>query len=149
MFIFNRIVFFSMALLLLNSCSKNDDNISSDLTGNWRVIYFLENGNRITKSDENTWPNINNGDITANFTEPDGDGKGTVSGITVSNMYSAEYTIQEAGKISIGPIQTTLGNEPEWTQLFRLYLVENFENKSSRLLLYYNNRESTIVFERK
>lgn len=135
-------------LLLFNSCSSNDDNISNNLTGNWKVIYFIENGNRITKSDENTWPDINNGDITANFTAPDNDGKGTVSGITVTNMYAGDYTIQENGKISFGSIGTTEIGEPEWTRFFRLFLVESFEIKDAILLLYYNNRESVIAFER-
>jgi len=137
-----------VTLFVLISCSKDDDSISYDLTGSWKVIYFIDNNEKITKTEDNTWLDINDGEITANFTEPDSTGGGTISGITVTNGYNGEYTIQGNGEISIGPISTTLINEPEWTELFIINSAENFEIRNSRLFIYYNNKENVIAFER-
>ena len=136
-----------VTIFLLNSCSKDDDDISYDLTGSWKVIYFMNGNKKITKSEDNTWPSVNNGDITAIFTEPDNKGEGSISGITVSNSYNGDYKIQNSGEISIGPISTTLINEPEWTELFDIGLAQNFEIRNSSLLIYYKNGENVIVFE--
>ncbi|PXX25460.1 hypothetical protein [Arenibacter sp. ARW7G5Y1] len=143
-----NLAFLVVTLFLCNSCSKENDDISYDLAGSWKVIYFLDGNKKITKSEDNTWPDINNGDITTNFTAPDNNGKGTVSGISVSNAYNGEYTIQKNGDISIGPIMTTYINEPEWTKLFSIGSAQKFEIKNSNLLIYYNSRKNIIVFER-
>lgn len=135
-------------VFIFNSCSKNNDEVSYDLEGNWKVVYFLNNGAKVVKTNENTWPDLNNGDITANFTAPDSSGKGTFSGIMVSNGYSGEYTIQSEGRIETGPIVTTLINEPEWTKLYYIDIVENYEVRNGQLLLSYNNGKNVIAFER-
>jgi hypothetical protein len=132
----------------MSNCSNDDDISNYDLTGNWRVIYFMENDTKITKEDKNSWPDINNGDITASFSELNDNGKGEVSGITVSNNYNGDYTISENGVISIGLIATTYINEPEWTDLYRLSSAENYEIKNSKLIIFYNNKKNSIVFER-
>jgi len=137
-----------VTLFIFTNCSNDDDIISYELTGNWKVIYFVENNKKITKTEDNTWLDINDGDITATFTKPDSNGKGTISGITVTNGYNGEYTIQKNGEISISPITTTFINEPEWTELFNINAAENFEVKNSRLLIYYNNKKNIIAFER-
>lgn len=135
-------------VFILNSCSKNSDEVSYDLEGNWKVVYFLETGKKVTKTSDNTWPDLNNGDITANFTKPDIAGNGTFSGIKVTNGYSGEYTIQGEGTIEISPIVTTLINEPEWTKLYYINAVENYEVRNGQLLLSYNNGKNVIAFER-
>lgn len=147
-FIFNKSILLAISLLVVFSCSKNDDDISYDLTGNWKVIYYIENGNKITRTEKNTWADFNNGDITANFTEPDSDGKGTLSGIKVTNIYNGNYTAQTNGKISIGTITSTEINEPEWTRLFNIGSAERFEIKNLTLFIYYNNNINLIAFER-
>jgi hypothetical protein len=91
---------------------------------------------------------VNNGDITANFSKPDSSGKGTISGITVSNGYTGEYTVQENGQLSIGPIATTFVNEPEWTAFFKISSAEYFEIKNTQLFIYYNAKKNSIVMER-
>jgi heat shock protein HslJ len=146
--ILKKITILVIVILLINSCSKDDSDISYDLTGSWKVIYFIDNGKKVTKTDDNTWLDINNGDITANFTEHDSSGKGTISGITVSNAYNGEYTIQGNGEISFSPITSTFINEPEWTELYNIYSSENFEIRDSRLLICYNNKKNIIAFER-
>lgn len=135
-------------VLMFNNCSKDNDEISYDLTGNWKVVYYWDNGKKITKTEGNTWPEINNGDITACFTEPDSNGKGIVSGTKVSNSYNGEYVIQNNGKISIGPITTTLINEPEWTELYHINAAQSFKIQNSMLLIFYNNGKNLIAFER-
>ena len=135
-------------IFIFNSCSKAEDAISYELAGSWKVIYFMDSNKKIIKTEANTWFDINNGDITANFNEPDSNGKGTISGIKVSNGYIGDYIIQGNGEISIGTIRTTFINEPEWTELFHISSAENFEIKNSRLLVYYNNKKNIIAFER-
>ncbi len=129
-------------------CAKSDDDMSYGLEGNWKVLYYVENGQKITKSEKTTWTDINNGDITANFTKPDINGKGTISGITVTNGYSGNYTVGSNGKISIGPISTTEIAEPAWTELFKIGLAENYEVNDLTLLIYYNNNKSLIALKR-
>lgn len=138
-----------VVLFLFSSCSKNDDETSYDIAGSWKVVYFKEGYKKITKTADNTWVDINNGDITANFTEPDSLGKGTISGITVTNGYIGNYTILSKGEISVGPVTTTYINEPEWTDLFVLQAAEKFEVRNSKLFIYYNNNKNVIVLERK
>jgi hypothetical protein len=135
--------------LIFSGCSSDIDEISYDLTGNWKVIYFLDSGNKITKTEQNTWFDYNNGDITANFTEPQNNGKGEVSGIKVTNGYNAQFEIKTNGDISIGTIFQTEINEPEWTELYKINQAEYYEIKNSHLLIYYNDKKSVIVFERK
>ncbi len=131
----------------MSNCSNDDNVINSDLSGNWKVIYYIENGTKITKEDKNTWPDYNNGDITTSFSELSGKGKGNISGKAVTNSFGGEYTVYENGTISIGPIHTTEMNEPEWTDLFRIGLAESYEIKNSKLILYYNDKKNNITFE--
>ena len=131
----------------MSNCSNDDNVINSDLAGNWKVIYFMENDTKITKEDKNSWPDINNGDVTASFSEPNDKGKGNISGKKVSNSYSGNYTISENGTISMGLIISTEMTEPEWTELFLIGQVENYEIKNSNLILYYNNKKNSITFE--
>ena len=142
------LTFLTIVLFVFNSCSKDNDEISYDLAGSWKVIYFKDGSKKIQKTPDNTWPDINNGDITANFSEPDSHGKGTVSGIKVTNGYNGNFTISGSGKIYIGPITTTYINEPDWTELFNISAADNFEIKNSKLFIYYNSGNNIIVFER-
>jgi hypothetical protein len=146
----SRIIAFSTLIFLLGSCSNDsgDDTISYDLTGNWKVIYFQEGDTRVFKTDENSWLDINNGDITAEFDQPDQGGMGVISGITVTNSYTGNYEIGENGEITIKSVATTLINEPEWTNLFRITSIDSYEVKNARLYLYYSEGSSSIVLER-
>ncbi|WP_136468047.1 hypothetical protein [Flagellimonas onchidii] len=141
--------FLMVFTLIFNSCSNDSDEIIYDLTGNWKVIYFIDNGNKITKTKQNTWLDYNNGDITANFTEPQNDGKGEISGFKVTNGYSAQFEIKANGKISIGAVFQTFINEPEWTKLYQISQAEYYEVKNSQLLIYYNDKKNVIAFEKK
>jgi len=129
------------------NCSNDDNVVNSDLTGNWKVIYFMENDTKITKEDKNSWPDVYNGDITANFSKPNNNGKGNVSGVTVSNNYNGDYTISDNGEISFTQLTTTEIGEPEWTDLYLLREVESYEIINSNLILYYNNKKNSIAFE--
>lgn len=143
------ILFITASVLLFGNCTNEDEGeISYDLTGSWTVVYFMDGVRKVTKTEENTWPDINNGDITANFSEPNSDGQGSVSGITVTNMYNGSYTIQGQGEIVIGSLATTFINEPEWTRLFRLGGTHSYEIRNSRLFIYYSDKENVIAFER-
>ena len=110
----------SISILFLMGCAKSDDDMSYGLEGKWKVIYYVENGQKITKSEKSTWTDINNGN----------------------------YTVESNGKISIGPISTTEIAEPAWTELFKIGLAENFEVNNLTLLIYYNNNKSLIALKR-
>lgn len=140
-----------LTMFIINSCSKNDDGISYDLTGDWKVVSFREYrpSIKITKSEDNTWLDVNNGDITVNFTAPDDCGKGVISGINVTNVFFGNYMITKNGEITIGPITTTFIGEPEWAQLFHsIGAAENYDIRNSNLIIYYNNRKSSITLTR-
>ncbi|MEM9144514.1 MAG: hypothetical protein AAGA86_16115, partial [Bacteroidota bacterium] len=129
-----RMRFFHMCILVITSaclaltgCNTDDDDVSYDLTGSWRVVFFIEDGERITKTESNTWPEVNNGDITAVFTEANEAGNGTISGFTVSNQYLGDYALLGNGQIRIESVTTTFINEPEWTRGYNITAVENYE----------------------
>lgn len=141
--------FLIVALLLFSNCSNDDDTeVSFDIMGSWRVVSFVVDGTTITKTAENTWLDVNNGDITANFSEPNAEGEGSITGITVSNAYTGSYIIQVGGEIAIGPVATTLINEPEWTQWYQISGAQRYEIRNEQLFIYYNDDENIIVFER-
>lgn len=148
-FSFYKFLLFITILFLSNSCSKSDDVINYELTGSWKVISFVEDNNKkITKSEDNTWLDINNGDITINFEEADNSGQGIFSGINVTNAYSGSYTVKDDGKITVSPIATTLINQPEWSKLFKISNAENYEVRNSQLIIYYNDKKNSITFIR-
>ncbi|ASV31097.1 META domain-containing protein [Maribacter cobaltidurans] len=129
-------------------CSKDDD-ISYDLVGSWKVTYYITAGDlSITKEQNPTWPEVNGGEITATFGEPGDGGEGILSGFTVSNSYTGSYTAKKNGELSIGPVATTLINEPEWTSLYNISAAQEYEVKGDELFIYYNDRTDAIVFER-
>lgn len=134
--------------LSLNSCKKCGNCAPNDIIGSWKVISFFDGKKTIKKSDKLTWPQFNNGDITANFSTSNSDGKGEVSGITVTNSYTGEYSITGKGEISIGPVTSTLVNEPEWTKYFNLQEAEKYIIKNSTLTIYYSNNNGSVTFIR-
>ncbi|CAL2091191.1 hypothetical protein [Tenacibaculum sp. 190524A05c] len=132
---------------IMMSCSEKDEIIiNSKLEGYWKVVYYIENGNKITTEDYPTWPEFNNGEITLNFMHSDVENnRGSISGKTVTNSINGTYTIKENNKISFS-VFTTLINEPEWTKLFKINQVENYAMGTQQLLLNYDN--TSIVLER-
>jgi len=145
--VFRNLLMLTLILITCSNCSKSDAEVSYDLVGSWRVVYYLEDGTKIPKTDDLTWPDVNNGDVTAIFSEPDENGVGLISGITVSNHYNGSYTIGSNGEIAIGPVATTLINEPEWTRWFMIAGAAFYEVKNARLYIFNTNRENVIVFE--
>jgi hypothetical protein len=144
-----KLLFLVAIFGIISSCSKDDDNLTYDLTGSWKVISFVEdNGQRITKSEQNTWMDINNGDITINFEGIDSNGEGVFTGINVSNGYSGNYVIKESGKITIGPIATTFINHPDWAKLFKINDAERYEIENSNLIIYRKNNGGSITLVR-
>ena len=147
-----RILFLGLlSMIFITACDKNENAASYDLTGNWKVISFedYENSTKVTKTDENTWPQFNNGDNTLNFT-PSNATIGIVSGIGVTNSFTSNYTIDKKGKFSLngGGIFTMMG-EPEWGTLFRsISEVESYEIRNGYLILFYNKKKNSMTLER-
>lgn len=144
---FKRAVPILLSLMVIMGCSDDDDMASHDFTGSWKVAYYLEGNQKVTKEDRPTWPDINDGDITAIFTEPNHEGRGTVSGTSVTNAYNANYTLEKSGAMTIDPITTTLINQPDWTDLYHLSGAKTFEVKGSNLFLSAMGENLVIVFE--
>jgi len=144
------ITFLTLCLFFtgMTSCSDNEDNSlsdSSELQGNWKVIHYIIDGKKITKTEENTWSNINNGDINIKLTLPDEDGKGEVSGKSVTNSLGGNYTLGDNNAITFY-ITTTLIAEPEWGLLFQIYKVDKYNIKNGKLYLHYDS--NLIVLEK-
>ncbi|WP_299674906.1 hypothetical protein [uncultured Tenacibaculum sp.] len=134
-------------LIGLTSCSKDEVNSiqPNEVEGSWKVVYYLENGNKITKTEKPTWPNVNDGEITLKLTEINEEGERFASGHTVSNLYNGEYEFKENKSISFSVISTLI-NEPEWTKLYQLHKVNRYDIIEGNLILYYDN--VSIVLER-
>lgn len=136
--------------LLLNACNNDEAIPPHDLAGDWKVISFDNNetSTSITKTEENTWLFANNGDITVNFSNSDLT-NGEMSGRTVTNNFSGDYTIDLKGGISIDPPFSTEAGEPEWGLLFdSVTEAETYELRSDQLIIYYNEKRNSITFDR-
>lgn len=151
--------FFRFKLILLvaffgivSSCSNDDDdddNVTYDLTGSWKVTAFVEgNGQQITKSEENTYMNINNGDITITFEAADDSGVGRFQGISVTNGYTGNYTVDMSGEIIIGTITTTFVAQPEWADLFIISDAVRYEIRNTNLLIHRKDNRGSITFKK-
>ncbi|UBM59535.1 META domain-containing protein [Marinilongibacter aquaticus] len=140
-----------VGLMMLSSmaCSKNTAaDKPNDLVGNWKVVHYLDGDSKITKTEKNTWPDINNGDITANFTATDTEGKGKISGVKVTNTYSGTYMLTENNKMSISPIISTEISEPDWTQLFQITEADTYTLEGNQLKIYLKQDSRVIVLEK-
>src|ERR1035437_6824356 len=84
-----RMILLTIVALFINACDKDEDVITYDLTGNWKVISFENYGNstKVTKTKDNTWTQFNNGDNTVSFIESNPT-SGVISGINVTNSFS-------------------------------------------------------------
>ena len=147
-----RIVFLGFfSIIFITACNKDESAISSDLAGNWKVISFedYENSTKVTKTNDNTWPQINNGDNTLNFT-PSNATSGIGSGRAVTNSFSFDYKIDKKGKISLNGVGiTTMMGEPEWGSLFHsISEAESYEIRNGYLIIFYNKKKNSITLER-
>ena len=130
---------------LVFSCSK-DENIENELEGEWKVISFedYENSISITKSEENTWTDYNNGDNTIEFIFSN-NSKGNISGKNVTNTFYGDFTI-DGKSISINNTNWTEINEPEWGRLFHsITMAEKYNLENNKLTIFYNNENKGIV----
>ncbi|WP_442267194.1 hypothetical protein ACSIGC_05740 [Tenacibaculum sp. ZS6-P6] len=140
------ITFFTL-LISLTSCSKDEENNIElhNIDGNWKVAYYMENGNKITKNEKPTWPDFNNGEITLKLTKINEEGKRFVSGHTVTNLFNGEYEVTKNKNISFSVISTLI-SEPEWTQLFSINKINRYDVIEGNLILFYD--KVSIVLER-
>jgi hypothetical protein len=146
-----RIILVTIVTLFTNACDKNEDVITYDLIGNWKVISFVNNetSTKVTKTKDNTWPEFNNGDNTLIFNVSNLT-SGVMSGINVTNSFSTNYTLDQNGKISLsGCISWTKINEPEWGKLFHsISAAESYEIRNGYLIIFYNEKKNSIIFEK-
>ena len=126
----------------------SDDNVDLGLNGKWIVEYFIDNAVKIIKTDENTWSDIENINITANFINSDNSNGGIVTGIRATNNYTGSYEFSLNGEISFKDLGSTKINEPKWTDLYKLDKAEHYEINNDKLIIYYNDRNNAIVFIR-
>jgi len=146
-----KMILLAIVALFINACDKDEDIISYDLTGDWKVISFenYATSTKIVKTEANTWSQFNNGDNTVSFIASNPT-SGVISGRNVTNSFSASYTIDAKGKIVLsgGGIWTKI-NEPEWGKLFHsISDAESYEIRNGHLIIYYNQRKNGITLER-
>lgn len=140
----------SIPISFISSCGKEEIILGEDLIGDWKVVSFEDNETnaRITKTDENTYIDINNGDITVNFTNSDLT-SGVMSGRKVTNVFSADYIVNAENGISICCLNSTKIGEPEWARLFdSIRNVEAYEIKDELLIFFYNQKKNSIILEK-
>lgn len=145
-----KMILIAIVAIFINACDKDEDVITYDLEGNWKVISFenYESSTKITKTEDNTWTQFNNGDITVNFDGADLT-SGIISGRNVTNSFSGDYTVDSKDVISINNVIWTEINEPEWGRLFHSIVnAETFELRNGYLIIFYNEKKNSITFER-
>ena len=143
-----KIGFIFLAFLLV-SCSK-EEPVNNDIEGQWTVVSFenFETSTSITKTEENTWMDYNNGDVTVNFSLTD-NSTGEISGKKVTNNYSGIFKIGTDKKLTVSNIFGTEIGEPEWSRMFHsILLAESYEVKGNLLTIFYNNEKNGIVLEK-
>ena len=140
---------FILCAFLIVSCSK-EKTVNNDIEGQWTVVSYehFETSTSITKSDENTWMDYNNGDVTVNFSLTD-NATGEISGKKVTNNYSGTFQIGTDKKLTVSNIFGTEIGEPEWGRMFRsILLAESYEVEGNLLTIFYNNKKNGIVLEK-
>ena len=149
-YLYTKVILTTLAIFFFSSCEKEEDNLSYNLFGEWKVISFRDYvpSTKITKTEENTWSQFNNGDITVHFSSQDTI-QGIISGINVTNTFYGNYMTDYNGKISIDSVLWTLVNEPEWGRLFHSIIdVESYEIRNGYLILFYNQKKNSITLEK-
>lgn len=141
-----------MIPVLVNyGCEHEEDIlISYDLIGNWKVVSFEDHtsSTRIIRTNDNTWTNFNNGDITVSFTASSST-QGIISGRNVTNTYSGDFVVDQAGGIVISNMVWTKINEPEWARLFHAVLeAGSYEVRNGQLVVFCSQGKFSITLER-
>ena len=143
----SKIVLVAIVAFCINACDKDEIEVKYDITGDWKVVSY-KTSSVITKTEENTWSQFNNGDVTVSFTATDST-NGVISGRKVTNSFSGDYTIGNNGAITISNLLQTLINEPEWGRLFdSIRSAESYEVRDNRLIIYYNHKKNNITLEK-
>lgn len=142
-----RIVLLVIVAFYINACDKDEIEVKYDITGDWKVVSY-KTSTVITKNEENTWSQFNNGDVTVSFTATDLE-SGKIYGIKVTNSFSSNYSIDNKGAISIDNLYQTKINEPKWGRLFdSIKNAESYEVRDNRLIIYYNQKKNNITLEK-
>jgi len=145
-----KILFIVLAPYLISSCTKNENLIPSDLNGDWKVISFDDNValTKVYKTNNNTWPDFNNGDITMNLNNSSST-VGDISGRNVTNSFSGKFEISSNSKIVVNKLLWTEIGEPTWGQLFHsIESAETYELTGNNLVIFYNQKKNSITLER-
>ena len=146
----SKIVLVAIVAFCINACDKDEIDIKYDITGDWKVISFedYENSTVVTKTEDNTWSQFNNGDNTVSFI-PSSETSGIVSGQNVTNTFSTNYTIDKKGGISFSGGIWTMINEPEWGKLFHsISEAETYEIKNGLLIIFTTDKKKSITLEK-
>ena len=142
-----RTVLIIMVTFCLSACDQSGVELDDDLAGDWKVVSY-KTSRVITKSEQNTWSQYNNGDVTVSFSEPE-QSSGTISGIKVTNSFGGAYSIDGKGGIMISNLYQTFINEPEWGLLLdSITKAESYEIRNNQLIIYYNQRKNNITLVR-
>ena len=140
----------AIVALFINACNKDEIDVKYDITGDWKVISYenYETSTVITKTEENTWSQFNNGDNTISFI-PSNETSGILSGRNVTNTFTANYNIDQHGGITLSGGLWTKINEPEWGRLFHwISDAESYEVRDSHLIIYCNQKKNSITLEK-
>lgn len=145
-------------LIVICGCAKeksiqtiNEDKSTTTIAGTWKVVSYddLVNNTQITKDNNNTWTNFNNGDVIITF--QDTLDTGLIHGVTVINGVSGNYILSNQRKIRVENFMGTEINQPVWANLFweNLPKSEEYSVNNTQLRLFYNSKKNSITFEKK
>lgn len=137
-------------LIETKTVSVTEESSKNDLEGQWTVVSFEDypTSTSIKKTEENTWRDYNNGDISVKFSLNENT-LGKISGKNVTNTFEGDFEISLDGKLTTENLNWTEQDEPEWGRMFHnIELAETYELNGSRLIIYYNEGKNGIALER-
>ena len=127
-----------------------DDKEITTIAGTWKVVSYddFAHNTQITKDADNTWLQINNGDVIMTFMDTLGTKE--IEGVTVTNYVSGSYTITAPRKIKVLNFNGTYIDQPEWADLFweKIEESDEFSVSNTHLRIFYNAKRNSITFEK-
>jgi hypothetical protein len=143
--------------MVICSCEKEksiqtipDDKNITTLAGTWKVVSYddLANNTQITKNENNSWLEMNNGDVIITF--QDTLDTGQIHGITVTNGVSGNYILSNPRKVKVENFMGTEINQPDWADLFweAIPKLDAYSVNSTQLRIFYNSKKNSITFEK-
>ena len=145
--VLTKTILLIIVIIFINACDKDEESISFDIQGDWKVISFFDNEVHkiIVKTESNSYSQYNNGDITVTFDTI----TNRIEGINVTNLFFGYFNANNHGVITTNNLIWTMIYEPEWGSLFHsIEEAETYKVIGENLYIYCNKKKMIINLRR-